>query len=720
VSVANFTESRGCIPEVSGVPKPKTVRSGYLDAGEVIYGPWGDLIGRTKAQVQGSLVNWRIWGTNRTVPIHERAYPAARTVDKNLAAASASGLGYYMSSASSWVWRTVSGTYRFSQHAFGTAIDINGPANPYRSSNVLITNMPDWYVNAWIGAGFCWGGDWVDVKDPMHFSWLGPALTPGYPGRPAPYRPITQDVAFDRIGFTGISPLGDVAGAQFGLADFSGDGSADLYRLTPTDFGARLEAAGSQSGFTVVGLRADLPIDASKPLLVGDRDYDGRPDLWSVDTSGATVALEVRDSNTDWEVAETLATAVPVAAGDDYALALYDDDYVLDLMVIHRSGATDADVWSGASGYGSKVATVATGAGNTSDPNAWSVLVGDFDVDGIGDVYAVEKGVTKVWVGTATGQQTQIAGQKAIPNGAEVLISDYDGDGRDDLYLRQGAELIILLGGSRNPSAANFEWFIPSKPIPWDAGPECVGPEPCASFGYVDTKGSWVLSDTPASAADESEFFFGNPGDLPFAGDWDCDGVETPGLYRQWDGFVYLRNSNTQGVADNEFFFGNPGDVPLIGDFNGDGCDTVSIFRPAEHRFYIINRLGEGTAGLGEADFSFTFGNPGDKAFAGDFNGDGVDDIGLHRESTGLMYMRYSLSAGAADHTFVYGDPGDRVRAADWDGNGVDTVAVYRPGSGNWYIKLANASGGADHAVHFHNHGSTTRPVAGLFSTSSD
>jgi hypothetical protein len=47
-------------------------------------------------------------------------------------------------------------------------------------------------------------------------------------------------------------------------------------------------------------------------------------------------------------------------------------------------------------------------------------------------------------------------------------------------------------------------------------------------------------------------------------------------------------------------------------------------------------------------------------------------------------------------------------------------VAVYRPGSGNWYIKLANASGGADHAVHFHNHGSTTRPVAGLFATSSD
>ena len=600
VSVANFSESHGCRPEVSGVPKPKTVRTGSLDAGEVVYGPWGDLIGRTKAQVQGSLVQWRIYGSNRTVPIHERAYPAARTVDKNLAAAAGAGNGYYTSSASSWVWRTVSGTFRFSQHAFGTAVDINAPQNPYRSSNVLITNMPDWYVNAWIGAGFCWGGDWVDVKDPMHFSWLGPALTPGYPGRPAPYRPITSDVAFDRIAFNGKTILAKVDGAQYGLADFSGDGSADLYRLTPTPDGARLEAAGSQSGFAVIGLRLDLPIDAAKPLLVGDRDYDGLPDLWSVDTSGGSVSLDVRDSSGDYETVETLATSVPVAEGDDYALTLYDDDYLLDLVVIHRAGSTDADVWSGASGYQSTIATVATGAGATTDPNVWSVLVGDYDVDGISDVYVVEKGASQVRVGMATGQQTQITAQKTITNNAEVLISDYDGDGRDDLYLHRGDEVIVLLGGSRNVNGANLEWFIPTKPVPWDAGPECLGPGPCGSIGYVDTKGSWHLADDPASGTEHVEFFFGNPGDVPFIGDWDCDGVDTPGLYRQSDGFVYLRNSNTQGVADIEFFFGNPGDVPLVGDFNGDGCDTVSIYRPAEHRFYVINRLGEGTGGLGE------------------------------------------------------------------------------------------------------------------------
>ncbi|MEX1125382.1 MAG: SpoIID/LytB domain-containing protein, partial [Acidimicrobiia bacterium] len=115
-----------------------------------------------------------------------------------------------------------------------------------------------------------------------------------------------------------------------------------------------------------------------------------------------------------------------------------------------------------------------------------------------------------------------------------------------------------------------------------------------------------------SSVATTSEIYFGNPGDYGFMGDWNCDGIDTPGLYRRSDGYVYLRNSNSQGVADIAFFFGNPGDLPLAGDFDNNGCDTVSIYRPGEGRFYIINHLGSGDAGLGAADYSYYFGNPGD------------------------------------------------------------------------------------------------------------
>ena len=150
-------------------------------------------------------------------------------------------------------------------------------------------------------------------------------------------------------------------------------------------------------------------------------------------------------------------------------------------------------------------------------------------------------------------------------------------------------------------------------------GPEARAAAPPASGILVDpSQGLWF---TPGPGGELRAMFYGNPGDTPFVGDWDCDGVDSPGMYRPSDGYVYLRNSNTQGVADIEFFFGNPGDIPLAGDFNGDGCDTLSLYRRSEARVYIINRLGEDGGGLGEADFFFTYGNPDDIPFVGDFDG---------------------------------------------------------------------------------------------------
>jgi hypothetical protein len=218
----------------------------------------------------------------------------------------------------------------------------------------------------------------------------------------------------------------------------------------------------------------------------------------------------------------------------------------------------------------------------------------------------------------------------------------------------------------------------------------------CDRVVFQDSAGRWHRWETISAPRVTTSFYFGNPGDTAFAGDWNCDGVDTPGLYRQLDGFVYLRNSNTQGLADIQFYFGNPGDIPLAGDFDGDGCDTVSIYRPSEQRVYVINDLGSNDLGLGAADYSFTFGNPGDKPFVGDFNGDGFDTIGLHRESTGLVYFRDSNTTGIAHSQFIFGDPGDQIIAGDWNGAGKDTVAVYRPSTQTLYIRYSNDAGNAN------------------------
>ncbi len=210
--------------------------------------------------------------------------------------------------------------------------------------------------------------------------------------------------------------------------------------------------------------------------------------------------------------------------------------------------------------------------------------------------------------------------------------------------------------------------------------------------GFVDpTSGLWNLG------ADES-FFFGVPGDIPFLGDWDGDGVDTPGLYRPSDGFAYIINRRETGSADLSWFMGIPGDIPIAGDWDGDGDDTFSVYRPSEGKVYINN-----LAATSFAQEEYFFGVPQDKPFTIDFNGDGRDDIGLHRESNGLVYMTDAMTDGVPDGTvaatdleFFWGIPNDAVFAGDWNGTGTDSPGLVRPTMARTYLRYENTLGFAD------------------------
>lgn len=273
------------------------------------------------------------------------------------------------------------------------------------------------------------------------------------------------------------------------------------------------------------------------------------------------------------------------------------------------------------------------------------------------------------------------------------------------VFVRRSAVLMSMI------VAMVMTMVVPASADP--GKPEGVGLHDVSS-------GEWHLLNADGTT---TSFYYGNPGDYAISGDWDCDGTDTPGLYRQSDGFVYLRNANTQGIADIRFFFGNPGDVPLAGDFNGDGCDTVSIWRPSLNRVYVINKLGQNDGGLGAADFFYDIGDPGDRPFVGDFNGSGADSVGLHRPSTSQMFLRNSLSSGPADVAFAYaGQPLDLAFYADWDGNGTDTVGVFQAPSpfyafgGAVMLRNSNAAGNADYVLGVGETG--WRPIAGVFKTS--
>jgi hypothetical protein len=56
-----------------------------------------------------------------------------------------------------------------SAHAYGLAIDINAQTNPL--SSILHTDMSASFVKCFTNEGFAWGGNFLNRKDPMHYSY---------------------------------------------------------------------------------------------------------------------------------------------------------------------------------------------------------------------------------------------------------------------------------------------------------------------------------------------------------------------------------------------------------------------------------------------------------------------------------------------------------------------------------------------------------------------
>ena len=129
---------------------------------------------------------------------------------------------------------------------------------------------------------------------------------------------------------------------------------------------------------------------------------------------------------------------------------------------------------------------------------------------------------------------------------------------------------------------------------------------------------------------------------------------------------------------------------------------------------FIIDELGADDQGLGAATTNYVFGDPGDTPFVGDFDGDGIDTIGLHRDTTGLVYFRNSHTQGIADAQFVFGDPEDRLIAGDWNGDSFDSPAVLRPSSERFFFRFTNTAGVADRTLAWSF--PVGIPVTGVFS----
>lgn len=201
---------------------------------------------------------------------------------------------------------------------------------------------------------------------------------------------------------------------------------------------------------------------------------------------------------------------------------------------------------------------------------------------------------------------------------------------------------------------------------------------PARPVGFYGGTWNWHDQLGPGPAA--TTFSYGGSAAYPLTGDWNGDGITTPGLVvsNTWK----LRNSRSGGTPHVEFRFGRPSDTPIVGDWNGDGRTTIGVMRGST--WYLRN-----SNSAGPAHITFQYGRPSDIPIAGDWNGDGRTTIGVIRGSTWLL--RNSNSGGPAHLKFSYGSRPNTPVVGDWDGNGNTTIGVVR--GNKWRLRNSNTTG---------------------------
>lgn len=196
---------------------------------------------------------------------------------------------------------------------------------------------------------------------------------------------------------------------------------------------------------------------------------------------------------------------------------------------------------------------------------------------------------------------------------------------------------------------------------------------------------------------------------LPITGDWDGDGTDTVGLYNSGTNTFKLTNSTNSFFTDAEFtaIHWNGRSLPasfkpIAGDWDGDGDDNVGLYNPATNHFWLNTRDETWAQTRPEGLILFRprlayFLPASWVPIAGDWNNSGTDTIGLYDPVGRIVYMNNrtdgSTSAVVSVRTAFAGRSWEPV-TGDWNGDGRDTYGFFNPDfASNGYAKEGRAYG---------------------------
>ena len=224
-------------------------------------------------------------------------------------------------------------------------------------------------------------------------------------------------------------------------------------------------------------------------------------------------------------------------------------------------------------------------------------------------------------------------------------------------------------------------------------------------------EGQWFIDYNGNGTWDAGDLWakLGFRDDQPVVGDWDGDGKDDIGVFgpawpgdpralRREPGLPDLQNTGqgepknipprpaeaSQGrrelrvsrdgrtrsdVVDHVFHYGTHGDRAIAGDWNGDGITNIGVFYKG---LWHLDVNGDGK--FTDVDDEFELGAAGDVPIVGDFNGDGIDEVGLL--SNGRIVLDINGNRKVDERDRVLSVPSQNVTpvVADWNGDGIDEL----------------------------------------------
>jgi hypothetical protein len=268
----------------------------------------------------------------------------------------------------------------------------------------------------------------------------------------------------------------------------------------------------------------------------------------------------------------------------------------------------------------------------------------DFDGDGRDDIVAFNQGtLADVYVALSNG--SAFAGTSVkwhdffAPGGETPLTGDFDGDGKDDIVTFTHGTLndvyVALSNGSSFGAGVKWhDWFALAGEVPAVGDVNGDGRDDIITFTRNAAADVYVALSTGTSFAASAKWhdYFGLAGETPGVGDFNGDGRDDIVVFNQGTlADVYVATSTGTGFSGTSVkwhdFFSVAGEAPRIGDFNGDGRDDIATFTlNAAADVYVATSNGTGFDGT-TVKWNDFFGIAGEFPYAGDWDGDGKDDI---------------------------------------------------------------------------------------------